>query len=72
MRKVDKTKMTQKILSWIGKLISLPAIKPYGSARPGKDLNADTMNEPRTEQLCSGGYNEIFIFEHWASYNPRH
>jgi hypothetical protein len=72
MRKLNKTKMTRKILSWIGKITSFPVIKPYGSARPGEGLNTDTLNEPRTEQLCSGGYNEAFIFERWASYNPRH
>jgi hypothetical protein len=72
MRKINKTKMTRKILSWIGKISSFPVIKSYGSARPGEGLNTGTVKEPRTEQLCSGGYNEAFIFERWASYNPRH
>ena len=72
MRKKNETRMTGKILSWIGKITSFPVLTPYGSARSSEDLNTDTLNEPRTEQLCSGGYNEAFIFERWASCNPRH
>jgi len=48
MRNINKTKMTRKILSWIGKISSFPAIKPYGSARPGEGLNTGTVKEPRT------------------------
>jgi len=72
MQKTDKTTPIQKILSWIDRVISFPAVTPEGLTRFKKGQNADTGIESHSDHLCSGGYNEAFIFEHWASYNPRH
>jgi len=72
MQKLDNTKLSQKILSWVGKLTSFPVSKPNGFAWSSKSRDDDAGNERHTEHCCSGGYNEAFIFEQWASFGPRH
>jgi hypothetical protein len=32
----------------------------------------NSVEESSRERLDCGGYNEAFIVQHWASYNPRH
>jgi hypothetical protein len=72
MHKVDNRNLAQKILSRIGKVTSFPVVKPCGFAEPAQSSHNDAASEPHIEHCCSGGYNEAFIFEHWASYGPRH
>jgi len=72
MHKVDNAKLAQNILSWIGKVTSFPVVRPYGVAVSNKSPIIDCNIEPGSDQCCSGGYNEVFILEHWASYGPRH
>jgi hypothetical protein len=72
MHKVDNRNLAQKILSAIGKITNFPVLKPYGFAGPGKRSTDGAEVELHDEHCCSGGYNEAFIFEHWASFGPRH
>ena len=72
MHKVDNTKLMQKTLSWIGKVTSFPVLKPYVFAQSSNGHSVDSEVEPHDHQCHSGGYNEVFIFEHWASFGPRH
>lgn len=72
MHRFDNTKLAQKILSWIGKEASFPVTMSCDMARSGEIKEADIEIDHGAEQCCSGGYNEAFIFEHWAGYGPRH
>ncbi len=42
---------------------------PHGTDTKFNPIQA---HESRGEQLFSGGYNEAFVMQFWASYNPRH
>ena len=72
MHKLDSFNLTQKILSCFGKVTSTIVVKPYEFDHSSKNQNGDSGIEPQTEHYCSGGFNEAFIFEHWASFGPRH
>ena len=72
MHKVGDTKLAQRILSRTGKLTSFSVVRSHGLAESNKDLNIDSEIEQHPGQCCSGGYNEVFILENWASYGPRH
>ena len=72
MHKVDSKNLAQRILSAIGKVSGFPASKSSGFAAPGKRSTDRAGVELHDEHCCSGGYNEAFIFEHWASFGPRH
>ncbi len=72
MLKVGDTNLKQKILLWIGKETSFPVAMPCDPDQSSEIKDADIEIDSRTDHCCSGGYNEAFIFEHWASYGPRH
>ena len=41
-------------------------------ARPAtRERLCDDHELPRDDGPCSGGYNEAFIVQYWASYTPR-
>ena len=64
MENVDSGNLVKRILAWIARVTIHPVFK--------SDSTDKVRNETRPEHACSGGYNEAFIFEYWASYNPRH
>jgi hypothetical protein len=72
MHKTANTNIAQKILSWTGKLISFRTAPPDGLAESYNSQSIEDGNASHHDQCCSGGYNEVFIFENWASYGPRH
>jgi len=72
MQKIANAKFKQKLLFWVSKKMSFPIMQPSGFSQYCKKSNNDAGIEPHAEHCCSGGYNEVFIFEHWASYGPRH
>ncbi len=72
MNKKAKSTLIQKFISWMGRVTNFPVVVPYGIARISKNEKGETRIEPLTQQICSGGYNEAFVFENWASYGPRH
>jgi hypothetical protein len=55
----------------------LPTAQPdqviFNIKWPDSDSNSDPMphNHQRNEQPISGGYNEAFIVQYWASYHIR-
>ena len=72
MQKIANTKFKQKLLFWVSKKMSFQIMQSSGFSRSSKRPNDEAGTEPHGEHCCSGGYNEVFIFEHWASYGPRH
>ena len=72
MPKIANTNLKQKFLSWVARLTNFPVIQSSAFVRSSKSPNDDAGNKPHAEHYCSGGYNEAFIFEHWASFGPRH
>lgn len=68
MYKVDSTKLALKGLAWVGMVFRIPVMASYGFSRPQKCQYKEIGIEQHKDQYCSGGYNEAFIFESWASY----
>lgn len=64
MKNVDSGNLVKRVLAWISHVTIHPAF--------GSDSTDKAGNETRSEHACSGGYNEAFVFEYWASYNPRY
>ncbi len=67
-----KRKLTQKFLPWIRRVAQFLVVTSCGLARSCKKPNSDIEKNHSTEPCSSGGYNDAFIFENWASYGPRH
>ena len=44
----------------------------HGSNRCGDNTHHNYLEETSRERLDCGGYNEAFIMQHWAGYNPHH
>jgi hypothetical protein len=54
--------------SWIARFFSTV---PFGSKIYNQPPIVDTWADSHTEQPFSGGYNEAFVIQFWASYTLR-
>lgn len=78
MRKLGNAIPALLTLAWVGRKMRLPVMMSYGFARHDKSKNTEIGINNRAgieryeDQCCSGGCNEVFVFENWASYGPRH
>jgi len=58
--------------SLISKLLAIFARSDW-SGKPGRPGPAARRRDcPRPERPDCGGYNEAFVIQYWAGYNPRH
>lgn len=81
MKSIDTTLLTRKVSSILDGVAhifgnsqtSSPKLPPPITPIVWPDSASDTAHHYCCSgpQPASGGYNEAFIMEHWASYNPR-
>ena len=54
--------------SLISKILEILAL----SGSPGMRRRADRRAHPQADRPVCGGFNEAFVLQYWAGYNPRH
>ena len=70
MSRRETIKTANKSLSLLSR-----ATRFFTASRAGRhfaDAKSENGQESPREQAFSGGYNEAFVMQFWASYNPRH
>ena len=66
MQRSDVSKLIKDNSSWITRFLGT---LPFGSKINKQEPIVDPWVESHTEQPFSGGYNEAFVIQFWASYN---
>ena len=66
MKRPDISKAVKDNSSWITRIFGT---FPFGSKLHHQEPIIDPWVESHTEQPFSGGYNEAFVIQFWASYN---
>ena len=84
MPQVDTTQLAPKVSAIFNRVVHFFGSSRFSIPQPDQVLNnidwPDSDFDSSSKQSCyesnerpiSGGYNEAFIVQHWASYNPRY
>ncbi len=71
MRQTETSKLKHQISILVTKVIHFFGKYQYSSAQTDKNLIDSHLADFHSRESCSGGYNEAFVIQFWASYNPR-
>ena len=82
MQHLDAIQLPRKVSTLFNRLVhffsssrvSTPQPEPFITNIDWPDSDSDSKQSccGNDHQPVSGGYNEAFIMQHWASYNPRY
>ena len=72
MHQLDTRTIAQKILSLLSRVTGISVVNSSDLEQTSSLSHENNGSNIDREQCCSGGYNEAFVFEFWASYGPRH
>ncbi len=66
---------TSQLIRQISKLVTSVTrffgASQYSSIQADQNLIDSHLVDFHSRESCSGGYNEAFVIQFWASYNPR-
>ena len=80
MQQVDTIQLVPKVSTIFNRVVRFFGSSRFSTPQPDQVMtNIDWPDSDSKPSYCggdnqpvSGGYNEAFIMQHWANYNPRY